>query len=415
MKASILLTGSELTAGYVKDVNIFYLANLLRENDIELTKVIIVGDSEQSIKKSFISMYEENDLIIVTGGLGPTNDDITKEVIFSYLNEELIFNEKEYNQVFDFFKQKGRTISENNKKQFNFPNDCKILKNSIGTAHGIYYAKNEKHIILLPGVPSEIEAIADKHFESIFKTINPVSSTQQLILRLYGISESTLDKTITNEKMLAESLDWGTIANPEEGIKLRIILPKENSNYNEETIINRFKEKFGNKLYSYNNVTFYDIIYNLLSSKNMTLSVAESCTGGAVGKYITNNSGCSKIFKGGIIAYSNEIKNKVLNVDLKTLEKFGAVSQEVAEEMVLGCKHLLESDYAISITGIAGPTGGSKTKPVGTVWISVIDCHNVVTSKLFHFIGNRERIRTLSLSSALNQLRIVLENNLLKC
>ncbi|SHE88878.1 nicotinamide-nucleotide amidase [Marinitoga hydrogenitolerans DSM 16785] len=385
IKISILSTGDELVEGDILNTTSKEISNILYSMGFEVSTHINVSDKKDDILSSLKFLFENNDVIIITGGLGSTNDDITKEVVAEFLNEKLVLNEKIYNNIIARYKKFGKTPNKFIKKQALLFENAKILKNDIGSAPGLYLTKNNKHYILLPGPPNEAIPMFKKYLNEIFSNFDakkiPVKKIQ-----FYNITESQLmsklEKKLKNIKYSTKlELAIGPSIifkdNPE---KINDIVCFIEKNFSQNIVPNHFIKNLVEKL----------------SFKNKTISTAESCTGGLVGKLITDIPGSSKVYKGSIIAYSNETKNKILNVDKNILEKYSAVSSEVVELMSKNIAQLLNTDFSISISGIAGPEN-SYNYPIGTVFFGF---YNKIYDKIIIekkiFSGNRAMIREKS-------------------
>ena len=349
--------------------------------------------------------------MILTGGLGPTNDDITKKTLCEYFNSTLILNEDVLEKITAYFQSRDLEMLEVNKDQAMLPNNCAILDNSRGTASGMWFEKNEVIVISLPGVPYEMKGIFSDVIIPKLKEKHLVSNVLNKTIKTQGIGESFLAEIIKDweHELIENGLKLAYLPSP--GIvKLRIT-----AFGNRENELRNLIEKYVLKLvalipdyiYGYDKDKLEQVVGELLSKKNASLSLAESCTGGNLAHMITSVSGSSSYFKGSIVAYSNTVKTDFLSVDSQLLIKHGAVSKQVVEQMAIGANLRFGTDYSIATSGVAGPNGGTEDKPVGTVWIAIAADEKVYSKKLT--LGdNRERNILISSLSALNLLRLKL-------
>jgi len=346
-----------------------------------------------------------SDIIVITGGLGPTHDDITKDVLCNYFNDKLIENNTWTKKLIDQFNQRGMDLSERNKTQAFIPSRSTLLWNDFGTAPGMLFNENGKLIFSLPGVPQEMVNIMENvGFQKIIDLLNS-SNTESIIyknIQTNNIPESSLADLIDIKEDFLGNSSLAFLPSYR-GVKLRIGAYGESKSQAEKElsrIENYLIPRIDNYIISFDERPFAQIISEKLIIKNKTLAIAESCTAGLLSATLTDIPGSSKYFKGSIVAYSNDIKNKLLNINNEQLEKYGAVSKEIAEEMSNNIRKIFNSDYGISITGIAGPSGGTKEKPVGTVWISISSA-DITFSKLLNFRGSRDMIRERTVQSTM--------------
>ncbi len=413
MTAEIITIGDEILIGQVIDTNSAFIAEKLNLIGINIRQMTSISDTKEHIFTVLDQAATHSELIIITGGLGPTNDDITKSVLAEYFNTELVLNEDILNDIKALAKKKGFDLNENNRKQAEVPAKCKIIRNDYGTAAGMWFEKEDTVFISMPAVPYEMKKmfpekvipLLNRHFENpslIHKTI-----------QTFGIPESMLAEKLSEwEGNLPEKIKLAYLPSPE---RIRLRLSSDDDNFDaQKEVLNeteKLKRILGDNIFGYNDDYLQDVIGDLLRKSKKTVSTAESCTGGNIAQQITSVPGSSDYFMGSVIAYSNKIKDEILGVKEDTLMEYGAVSKEVAEGMVHGVRKLYGTDYAVSVSGVAGPGGGSDEKPVGTVWISVADEESILTQK-FLFGNIREiNIRRAS-SSALNLLRkLIIKNN----
>ena len=409
MTADILTIGDEILIGQIINTNSAWIAQQLNLLGIKVNRMISIGDTRDEILNALAESSTRSKFVFITGGLGPTSDDITKPALCEYFNTDLRFDEAVYAQIEEFLKARGGSMNALNREQAMVPVSAKILNNVIGTASGLWFEKDDVIYISMPGVPFEMESLMqNKVLPELKAKFNLPFIYHRTILTI-GIPESKLALTIEDwEKQLPSNISLAYLPSP--GIvKLRLSAMGDPYLKNlVESEIPKLKKIIGNAMYGFDNDTMELIVGKLLKEKNATLSLAESCTGGNISKLVTSVSGSSEYYKGGVVAYSNEIKTNQLNVPSQLISKHGAVSQEVVESMAINIINIFESDYSIAISGIAGPNGGSKEKPVGTVWIAIGSKEGIKSQK-FVFGDNRERNIARASIFALNMLRNELE------
>ena len=401
MIAEILSIGTELLMGQIANTNAQFISKHFTEVDIFVYYHSVVGDNKKRIKSSLLMALERADVVITTGGLGPTQDDITKEVISEVLNKPLVVREEILSEIKKFFIEKGKVMTLNNEKQAYFPLDSILIKNKMGTAPGCLIEYNNKIIIMLPGPPSEMRPMFLQFVIPFFEK----KGTYQLkskFIRIFGIGESAMESKISD---LISSQSNPTIApyTKQGEVTLRVSARYNKKNENVEKIldptIKKIKERLGEYIYSYDNEELKVVAYKKLYNSNIKISLAESCTGGLLAKYITDIPGSSSIFESSIVTYSNASKIKLLEVQKSTIDKYGAVSEQVAIEMAKGLYKKTLSQLVVAITGIAGPSGGTKDKPVGLVYISLGYKGKINVRKL-NLWGSRDRIRHVTCLNA---------------
>lgn len=413
VNASIITIGDELLIGQVIDTNSSYIAKELNKAGIFVKRRVAVGDNEKDILAALDEESQHAEIILLTGGLGPTSDDITKPLLCKYFNGKMIVNEAALENVkYLFEKVFKRSATEVNLKQAEVPDVCTVIQNKRGSAPGMWFEKGDKIFVSMPGVPNEMQGMMTDVIEKLkgrFKF--PVIIHKTLLTA--GIGESMLAEHIKDlESSLPSHIKLAYL--PNYGmVRLRLTTFGYEKAVIEKEIETKFKTlKLLVKEYL---VTDEDepmekVIGKILSSKNKTLSTAESCTGGYIAHLITTHPGSSKYFKGSVISYDNDVKENVLKISNKTLQTFGAVSEETVKEMLKGALDVLRTDYAIAVSGIMGPDGGSEEKPVGTVWIAAGNKKTMVTQKL-NLRFDRMRNIQVTAMSALNILRkLIIEN-----
>lgn len=406
MKAEIISIGDELLIGQTINTNAAWIGQELSLRGIPITQCVTIADTEQAITQAIDNGFKNADVLILTGGLGPTKDDITKKVIASYFNVGLIIHEETLQRVQKYFADRNRPMLEINIQQAAIPEGTTVLVNNNGTAPGMWLEKNGKILISLPGVPYEMKAILQ---ESGFPKLSERYGASQLFhktILTQGIGESTIADRMQEWENEIRERGFGLAYLPSPGqVRIRISSPK--GKIDEQAIdayFSQLQKEMPRNVYGYGEVSLSEVVGKLLSEHNFTLSTAESCTGGALASSIVSVSGASNYFHGSFITYSNELKNKVLNVPNELFTTVGAVSKEVVEIMASEARQKLGVDYCLSVSGIAGPEGGTLEKPVGTVWIGLATPTKTISRK-YLFANNRDRNVQLSVLSALNLLR----------
>ncbi|MFL2564613.1 MAG: competence/damage-inducible protein A [Parvicellaceae bacterium] len=415
MKCEVISIGDELLIGQTINTNASWIGEELNNLGFNIAHGAVISDNKEDIISALNIASSRSDIIIITGGLGPTKDDITKHTLTKYFNTSLELKKDIETSIIAYFKSVNRPILKSNLDQALLPKSCQVLSNSRGTASGMWFEKNNIIYISLPGVPYEMKGIMQEHvFPKLLSKMGGETVVVNKTIRTHGMGESFLAEIIKlwEDKLERNNIKLAYLPSP--GIvKLRLsvvgldqlILEKKLDN-----AIDELKALIPDQIYGYGNVTMEGIVGNLLKGRELTVATAESCTGGSVAKMLTSISGSSSYFNGSIVSYTNQSKVDLLNVNNNDIDNFGAVSQQVVEQMAEGVRNKLHTDYGISTSGIAGPSGGTKEKPVGTVWIAVASKNRIVSKKLK--LGyNRERNIHVSSLSVLNLLRLELLKN----
>jgi len=404
MNCEILSVGTELLLGDILNTNAQYLGKRLSDLGIFVYHQAVVGDNPERLREAYKIAFSRADLVITTGGLGPTKDDLTKEVAFEYFGKESVLHEESFKYIEDLFKRSNRTMSDSNKKQAFFPKDAIVLKNNNGTAPGCIIEDKGKVLIMLPGPPREMKPMFE---EAVVPYLSKFSDNILVskVLRVFGLGESLA------ADMLGDLLDNKnpTIAPyAKEGEVTFRITAKAKSQEEAKELIEpiekQAREILGDNVYGEGDTSLEEVLGNFLVENQLTIATAESCTGGMVAAKLINYPGISSCFLDGVVSYSNESKVARLGVEEETLEKFGAVSHQVAEEMAIGISKTSGAHIGLSTTGIAGPGGGTEEKPVGLVYVGICYKGEVVTREL-NLSGNRQKIRERTTMILLDMLR----------
>jgi len=393
VNVEIITIGDEILIGQIVDTNSAWMAKELNIAGFELAQITSVHDDAQHIIDTLELALKRADIVLFTGGIGPTKDDITKQTLCKYFDTKLIFNESVFQNIERLFVNRPNAMNELNRLQAMVPENCMVIQNAVGTAPITWFEKNGKVIISMPGVPYEMKNAMNleiiPRLQKQFETPVLLHKTVQV----YGFPESALALKIADwENELPFNIKLAYL--PNSGIvKLRLSGLSDNALELEIAITQQLEllsDILGNAIVAYEDIPLEQVIGKLLLAKGIMLATAESCTGGNIAHLLTTIPGSSEFFKGSVVAYSNQIKENLLGVNHEDIENEGAVSKIVAEQMAMGARKLLKSDVAIATTGIAGPTGGTAEKPVGTIWISV--CYEEKTlTKIYHFGANREQ------------------------
>ena len=410
MKAEIITVGTEILLGDILNTNCRYLSRELAAMGIEMYYQITVGDNEERLLKTLEESLNRSDIVICTGGLGPTEDDITKEVCAKYFGYKLELHKPSLDAMIERFKHMNRVPTKNNEKQAYFPKEAYILKNDNGTAPGCIMEKEGKMIVVLPGPPKEMESMFENYVKPyLSKLTDDVIESE--VLRIIGVGESKVENDILD---IIDSQTNPTIATYAKGYEctLRITAKAKSVEEAKELIkpmSDEMKRRFGQSLYAVGETSIEEVVAKMLVENNLKIAVAESCTGGMVSASLINYPGISSVFMEGCVTYSNEAKMKSLGVKKETLDVYGAVSDKCAKEMASGVAARYNTNIGIATTGIAGPDGGTDEKPVGLVYFGIY-INGKVISKKYVFNGDRQGVRERATRTILNDLRLELLN-----
>jgi len=407
MRAAIITIGDELLIGQTIDTNSAWMGAELSKAGFDVYRITSIHDRKDDIINALDEAAGKTDVVLITGGLGPTSDDITKQTLCEFFNTTLVTDFEVLKMIEEMMSHRKFAMNENNRHQAEVPESCRVLKNATGTAPGMWFEKDGTIYISMPGVPYEMKYLMTEH---VLPELHKRFTSQKIIHRnimTYGTFEAKLAETLTGfEKDLPENIKLAYL--PSQGIiKLRLTGTGTEtaslSNLINDQVMKLYKI-IPDLIYGEDEESLEMVIGKLLKNKKNTICTAESCTGGEIAHLVTCVPGSSFYYKGSVVAYSNSIKTQILGVHKNLLEKYGAVSEQVVSEMAIGARKLFNTDYAIATSGIAGPDGGTDTKPVGTIWIAIASANRVVTEK--HVFGN-DRITNIKRFSlvALNLLR----------
>lgn len=411
MNATLITIGDEILIGQVMDTNSVWIAQKLNEIGIWVSDKKTLGDDAEAIISALEQSLERNNLVLITGGLGPTKDDITKKTIADYFHKSLIFHEPTWENMLEILKIFKRTPNESHRIQCFMPENTKILSNKVGTAPGMWFEENGKIVVSMPGVPFEMKYLMEHHVLPSLKAKFCKDIIIHKTIRTAGAGESEISAKLESfEENLPSNISLAYL--PDFG-QVRLRLTAKGQNESEliqeiNQLTHSINEILGNIIYGYDDENLEKSIGRRLVAQNKMMVCAESCSGGYISHLITQNSGSSAYFKGSFVTYSNDMKMNILGVNKDTLEKHGAVSESTVIEMLDGALEKSKADVGIAISGIAGPDGGTDQKPIGTIWIAI---GNLEVKKTFELHLFKERIKNIQYSStiALNQLRLFLD------
>ncbi|MFA3781992.1 competence/damage-inducible protein A [Melioribacteraceae bacterium 4301-Me] len=408
MKAQIITIGDEIIIGQTLNTNAAFIGEQLTKLNITVTKTSVVPDEEKEILKEFKDAYQNNNIVIVTGGLGPTHDDVTRKCVVNFFKTELVTDQNVLNDIKKFFETRGRPLTKVNQEQALVPKIATAIRNSRGTAPGIWIEKEEKIFVAMPGVPYEMEGMMESFV--IPKLTEKIGTQKQFIQRVNllttGIPESLLFEKLGDLDKLLEGAKLAFLPN-QFGVKLRLTVKEESIEkaHNKLTEIEqKIRTIIGRYIYGKEDDTLESVVAKLLTERGLRISVAESCTGGLISNRLTNISGSSNYFDRGVVAYSNAAKVELLKVNEDVIQKYGAVSMEVCRQMAEGVRAISGSDIGLAVTGIMGPTGATDNKPVGLVYIGICD-EKICTAREYRFGDNRLLNKDRTAQAALDMLR----------
>lgn len=405
MRAEILAVGTELLLGDIVNTNAQYLARRLADLGILVYHQTVVGDNEERLFNAYKLAFERSELVITTGGLGPTKDDLTKEVGARYFNKKFYVHQESLTKLEEFFSKRDLVVNQGNRKQAYIPEGGYILPNDHGTAPGCIIDEDSKVLIMLPGPPKEMVPMFENYVVPYLKKFQ-AGIIFSKTLRICGIGEGHMAEKIGD--IIDNQINPTVAPYAKEGdVTLRITAKAETIEKAEKLIIpteNKIRDRLGEDIYGVGETTLENVVGELLVSKKLTIAVAESCTGGLLAGKLINYPGISSVFIDGVVSYSNESKIKRLGVNSETIRRYGAVSSEVAQEMAIGIAKTSNAKIGLSTTGIAGPSGGTDKKPVGLVYLGLYLNGSVKTKEL-NLWGDRQKIRERAVIQLLDWLR----------
>ena len=374
MKATIITIGDEILIGQILDTNSRYISRALNAHGIVVAERTSIGDNRTQIVETLNRALAQSEVIIITGGLGPTKDDITKHTLCDYFGSKLRYDEIEAEHIRTMLAARNIAFNDLNRGQAMVPECCTVLHNAHGTAPGMWFEQNGRVVVSLPGVPFEMQHLIDEEVMPRLKTHFELREIVHRTMITFGIAESILAERIASwEEAIPHYIHLAYLPAPNV-VRLRLSAYEvEGKAVRSEidSLFEKLREIIPNNIAGFEEASVEELVHNILIDKGLTLATAESCTGGAIASKFTAQAGASAYFLCGVVSYSNESKNRVLGVEMSDITQYGAVSEQVAMAMAKGAKVISGANFAISTTGIAGPTGGSKEKPVGTVWIGI--------------------------------------------
>jgi len=406
MNAYVITIGDEILIGQVMNTNAAYIGEKLSSIGIPVEYMTVVGDDEEKILAEFKRSYERANVILVTGGLGPTHDDVTRSAVCKFFNTELIPDNNVRANVERLMKRRNLPWSQAAEDQALVPRNATPILNKHGTAPGMWFEEDEKYFCVMPGVPYEMKAMMEDFVLLRLSKLTHGAIIRHRILKTTGIPESFLAQKLGDVNGLTQGARLAFLPSPK-GVRLRITANApsiEEADKKLDEVEARIREKANKYIYAVGEIELELTLSELLKQKQLTLAIAESCTGGLIGDRLTNIPGSSAFLLADVVAYSNDAKIRYLNIPGALIQKYGAVSKEVAEAMAKGVRETAGSDIGISVTGIAGPTGGTPEKPVGLVWVAYADANEIVSLK-FNFGDERLRVKERASQSALELVR----------
>lgn len=407
MTVNIITIGDEILIGQIVDTNSAWMGQQLNQIGAAVTGITTVGDGADEIRSALERASAEADVVLITGGLGPTKDDITKKVIAEFFGVELVFHEVTFKRLEGYFRQLGRTPTAAHRTQCMLPANAEVLTNKMGTAPGMWFEYNGSVIVSMPGVPYEMKYLMTHEVIPRLQDKFPVQAIFHHTWMTAGEGESRIaDRLEDIEDNLPAHIKLAYLPNLGY-VRVRLSGTAMDAEVLKQDVMEqaeRIRERLGDLIYGHNDEPLEENLGSLLRDRKLTLTTAESCTGGYVAHLITSIAGSSDYFKGSVVAYANEVKQQLLNVKAETLARHGAVSEETVREMVNGALKLMKTDLAVSISGIAGPGGGTPDKPVGTIWMAV---GNTDQTEVFKLKAGKDRLKNIEYAGnmALNMVR----------
>lgn len=412
MQAELITIGDEILIGQTIDTNSAWMGKELNSLGIQVSQITSIKDERDAIKNAlFAAEQSAANLVFITGGLGPTKDDITKHVLCEYFNTVLIRDNEVLNRIQTFFKARGREMLESNNQQADVPEACTVLLNDMGTASGMWFERNGTVFVSMPGVPYEMKHLMQDRVLPKIQELFKLPAVFHKTIMTTGIGESFLVEIIKDweTSLITEDIKIAYLPSP--GIvRIRLTGQGDDLAPLQEKVLRKAKELYSlvpQHIFGEDDISMEEALGNLLKEKGQTIATAESCTGGYIAHLLTNKQGSSAFYLGGFVSYDNQVKIEVLRVDKDSIEEEGAVSETVVKQMANGARNLLKTDLAIATSGVAGPDGGTDEKPVGTVWIAIASSKGVIAKK-FLFEKNRDRNIRRTALAAMSMVREVL-------
>ena len=412
MQAELITIGDEILIGQTIDTNSAWMGKELNSLGIQVSQITSIKDERDAIKNAlFAAEQSAANLVFITGGLGPTKDDITKHVLCEYFNTVLIRDNEVLDRIQTFFKARGREMLESNNQQADIPEACTVLLNDMGTASGMWFERNGTVFVSMPGVPYEMKHLMQDRVLPKIQELFKLPAVFHKTIMTTGIGESFLVEIIKDweTSLITEDIKIAYLPSP--GIvRIRLTGQGDDLAPLQEKVLRKAKELYSlvpQHIFGEDDISMEEALGNLLKEKGQTIATAESCTGGYIAHLLTNKQGSSAFYLGGFVSYDNQVKIEVLRVDKDSIEEEGAVSETVVKQMANGARNLLKTDLAIATSGVAGPDGGTDEKPVGTVWIAIASSKGVIAKK-FLFEKNRDRNIRRTALAAMSMVREVL-------
>ena len=412
MQAELITIGDEILIGQTIDTNSAWMGEELNSLGIQVSQITSIKDERDAIKDAlFAAEQSAANLVFITGGLGPTKDDITKHVLCEYFNTILVRNSEVLERIQTFFKDRGREMLESNNQQADVPEACTVLLNDMGTASGMWFERNGTVFVSMPGVPYEMKHLMQDRVLPKIQELFTLPAVFHKTIMTTGVGESFLVEIIKDweTSLITEDIKIAYLPSP--GIvRIRLTGQGDDLAPLQERVLRKAKELYSlipQHIFGEDDISMEEALGNLLKKKGKTIATAESCTGGYIAHLLTNRPGSSTFYLGGFVSYDNQVKIEVLRVDKDSIEEEGAVSEIVVKQMANGARNLLKTDLAIATSGVAGPDGGTDEKPVGTVWIAIASSNGVIAKK-FLFEKNRDRNIRRTALAAMSMVRDVL-------
>lgn len=406
MVVELISVGTEILLGNIVNTNAAYLAEKCAALGLSCYYQDVVGDNEERLCETIRTALSRADILLISGGLGPTQDDLTKETAAKVMGKQLYLHEESKAAIKDFFEKRGLEITDNNWKQAMMPEGCIVVDNPNGTAPGVIIAENGKHVVLMPGPSNEMIPMFEMSIMPYLGKLQDGIIFSQTV-KVCGVGESKAETMVSDLIEAQSNPTIATYAKTGE-VHLRVTARAEDEKAAKKLVkpvVKELKGRFGSHVYTTeDDVTLERAVVDLLLANKLTITTVESCTGGLLAARLINVPGVSEVYKSGYITYSNKAKRRLLGIKKNLLSKHGAVSKEIAREMAKGAALLSKADVTVSVTGIAGPDGGSEEKPVGLVYIGCDVCGKVTVEE-YHFSGDRAKIRENTVSSALSLMR----------